>query len=109
MKKLKGNVIKVLTSADTPFAEIKTDLINNPDLSANGLRTYMHLRTTTEGWHTSVDNIMSHTNLSRAKVIKALKELEDLHLLKRNRVQDCGRYEYTYIIYDAPFESSKEV
>ena len=106
MKKSKGNVIKILSKGDTQFIQVATELINNtPEISAESMRVYLHIKSTPNGWHTSVDNIMSNTCLSRAKVIKAIKGLENAHLLKRKKTQEDGRYGYTYTIFDIPYVS----
>ena len=105
MKQQKGNVIKITNG--TSYTDVTTNLINNiPEVSAEALRVHMHIKSTPDDWYTNIDNIASHTKLSRAKVTKAIKELESLHLLKREKGRDKGIFEYTYIIYDTPYPNS---
>ena len=107
MKRQIGNVIKILINEYAPFSQAVTDLIDNmPDVSSDALLTYLHLISTPEYWHTSIDSIMSHTRLSRFRVNRSIKELENVRLLRREKSQINGRYEYNYVIYDVPFNAT---
>lgn len=107
MAQQKGNLFKNFAHEGTKFEPSTIGIINNPDISESGLRAYLHLVSAEEGTHISVDSIMANINLSRLKTIKAIKELENAHLLKRLKKINKGRYEYTYIIFDTPYEEGQ--
>lgn len=88
----RGNVENQKTDDNTWYLK----LIRNPNISSNAKIVFLNIRTNGDSYNENIKSLMFKCNLSERLVSKAIKELEDLKILTRDKKQIEGRYVWLY-------------
>jgi DNA-binding MarR family transcriptional regulator len=78
-----------------------TNVIRSDRLSLDAIGLWLIILSKPDDWKFSVEELIERTSLSRKKIMKVVKELEEVGLLIRERLWNNGRFSgLQYIIYD---------
>lgn len=87
------------------FTVIANDVLRDGRLSFRARGVLASVLSRPDNWATSADRLAAEAKEGRGAVRSALKELEEVGYLVRERVQDeKGRWSTTTVIYDTPTE-----
>ena len=95
--------IVVKSSMAGNFTILSNEFTRNPDVTPRAAKVFMYLMSNSEGWATSAQRIAKIINMGETTVGHALRDLEELGYLKRERKNiDGGRFKWEYELYATP-------
>lgn len=71
-----------------PFTQVANSLLNNDEISFKAKGVYAFLYSKPSGWRFSAERIAKQSKDGRSAVLSALKELEDICYLRREKQKD---------------------
>ena len=89
---------------ETEFLKVANEIARNPGITPTAKAVYLTLKSHREGWRIDKQQIANDTNLSVNTVAKALRQLEDKRLIRRDQLpgEKGKRGEYIYTINAQP-------
>ena len=89
------------------FGIAPNDLLNREDLSLKAKGLYVYIQSKPDGWNFSVEKIALQTSDGVESITTAIKELESMRYLKRQKYQDeKGFWGIEYILSENPIQEN---
>ena len=99
--------ITIKSSYTGHFTIITNDFARNPDVTPRAARVFIYLMSNDEGWATSAARVASILGMGESTVGAALRDLEALGYLRRERKNvQGGRFKWEYELHATPITTS---
>lgn len=101
--------IVIKSSLNGNFTIVPNEFARNPKVTPRAARVFIYLMSNVEGWTTSAARVSKILEMGESTVGAALRDLEDLGYLRRERRNiDGGRFRWEYELYAHPVTISEK-